>query len=616
MNPSQSVKTWHNHHMAAAEINQVCSEPGCDAFAAFRTRTHPAWCDEHVSLRFQEAGVMPIEPFTKPESHRLCRCTSCGVETHIRLPLALERASLRGSACDACGWREWAVVARNNSYDVAVDQPVDLTQVEEMARRSGYDYLGPLTEPSLPSDPHHVRCKTCGRLAAKRVGDIGWGCSCRVNPRRENQQTRTGGKRPKRLLKTESPEAGKYWDGETNDPILWQTLSFRARRDVSWKCPECHHRWTASPASMSNSWGCPECARRRLEERTASLKVWEVTPVAEVPELMRAWDEDEVDPRKVMVGGSSTIWNHTGGYKFKCENGHRPRIMPLRYLEAGCPSCRGAGTRRQREEAAARDPDSTRLDPELASQWHPTKNEGRDLALIGPDSRAKVWWLDRNCGHEWQETPKSRGTRFRFRCPFCETILDSLAWHYPELAQEWSQSNPTSPWHIRPTADLKATPEWICSRDPAHVWQATASSRAQGGACPECVGTGKSAIELQHHQSAFEIFGNARSGVPIHDDRFKHSSRWLVDIACRLPSGVHLVIEYDGSYWHAGKLDVDAAKSLDLLAADYAVARLREYPLAPLGLDHPRYAEFTVHAKAPDPSEAIRRVQIWAEALT
>ena len=77
------------------------------------------------------------------------------------------------------------------------------------------------------------------------------------------------------------------------------------------------------------------------------------------------------------------------------------------------------------------------------------------------------------------------------------------------------------------------------------------------------------------------------------------SARLLVDVVVDLPDGRTVAIGYDGAYWHADKAEIDTAKSVDLLAAGYLVARLREHPLPPLGVTDPGYVEFVVRATAP-----------------
>ena len=76
------------------------------------------------------------------------------------------------------------------------------------------------------------------------------------------------------------------------------------------------------------------------------------------------------------------------------------------------------------------------------------------------------------------------------------------------------------------------------------------------------------------------------------------------------------MIEYDGSYWHQDKADIDRAKSMDLLAAGYRVIRLREHPLRSLEIDDALYSELVVYATAPDPQATVARIKELIEADT
>jgi hypothetical protein len=230
---------------------------------------------------------------------------------------------------------------------------------------------------------------------------------------------------------------------------------------------------------------------------------------------------------------------------------------------------------------------------------------------MAPESRRTLWWRDPECGHEWQDTPANREKGQRLRCPECRTILDSLAYHYPEIAAEWSTTNPLTAWQVRPSGQAAFIPTWVCANKPDHTWRASLTSRAAGAGCPECREAGKSKIELKHHAAAHVAFGHAASGQPVTSDAFRRRARCLVDITAELPNGHKIAIEYDGSYRHADKVEIDTAKSLDLLAAGYLVARLREHPLPPLPVPNDRYAEFVVYANAPDPEATIARVKKW-----
>ena len=46
-----------------------------------------------------------------------------------------------------------------------------------------------------------------------------------------------------------------------------------------------------------------------------------------------------------------------------------------------------------------------KLCPDLAKEWHPTKNGNLKPKKVTPNSNKKVWWLcSKNKNHEWQAT--------------------------------------------------------------------------------------------------------------------------------------------------------------------------------------------------------------------
>jgi very-short-patch-repair endonuclease len=170
-------------------------------------------------------------------------------------------------------------------------------------------------------------------------------------------------------------------------------------------------------------------------------------------------------------------------------------------------------------------------------------------------------------------------------------------------------SQPADCLEVRPHGTTIFEPEWLCANDPAHIWNATLSSRTNGSECPECRKAGKSAIELAHFAAARELFGSVRSGVKLRSERFTRRPTWTADIVASMPAGGELVIEYDGAYWHSDKQEVDRAKSRDLLAGGYAVVRLREHPLPMLDIRDAKYAELVVYATAPAPHAVLDRVK-------
>ena len=171
---------------------QACSAPGCDNVAAFKTRTKPTWCDDHITGALQTGGLEPLAPFTNPGDYRLTRCLKCGCVAHYRFEYVLQKNDEREQTCRACYWREWAKGVRSHTPWTADRN--DLNDMRDLAEAFGYDYGGPLTVPSLREDPHLVTCRVCGLISAVRPDDIQFGCPCQRGARRRERQ-----KRPSRM---------------------------------------------------------------------------------------------------------------------------------------------------------------------------------------------------------------------------------------------------------------------------------------------------------------------------------------------------------------------------------------------------------------------------------
>lgn len=158
--------------------DQRCSVRDCIAVAAFRTRSKPTWCDYHIAEIQGRGGLRSLEAFTHPDDWQLTECINCTVQAHYRFNYTLEKNACGELTCRACFWRGWAVEARALRRQLSHLQPVPVEEAKSLAEEHGFDYLGPLTAPSLPDDPHHTRCRRCGKISAERLADIAFGCTC------------------------------------------------------------------------------------------------------------------------------------------------------------------------------------------------------------------------------------------------------------------------------------------------------------------------------------------------------------------------------------------------------------------------------------------------------
>lgn len=158
--------------------DQECSVDGCTDGAAFKTNKNPTFCNVHIDAILGQGGVEALEPFTHPKDWLLTRCLRCGNVAHYRFVYVQEKNGWNEATCRACFWRGWAANQRDVLGAYGPSEHLQYEQAAAMAEEYGYIYLGPVTSPSLPYDPHRVECRRCGKITAERLVDISFGCSC------------------------------------------------------------------------------------------------------------------------------------------------------------------------------------------------------------------------------------------------------------------------------------------------------------------------------------------------------------------------------------------------------------------------------------------------------
>ena len=202
-----------------------------------------------------------------------------------------------------------------------------------------------------------------------------------------------------------------------------------------------------------------------------------------------------------------------------------------------------------------------KLNPELAAQWHPTKNGD-----ITPGSSIKVWWkCSKNEDHEWEAivSNRSKGSG----CAVCvnQVVVDSncLANVYPELAKEWhpTKNEGLTPQDVTFGSNKKVW--WKCPKGKDHEWITSPSHRRLGTGCPFCTNP-SSSPELRILSELRTIFTKVEHRVII--DGFE------VDVF--IPE-LKIGIEYDGKFWHQSKQEQDLRKN-DSLRNKINLIRVRD----------------------------------------
>jgi hypothetical protein len=124
------------------------------------------------------------------------------------------------------------------------------------------------------------------------------------------------------------------------------------------------------------------------------------SPKEHLPELVAEWHptrNGDLIIQDLSYGSSKKAW-------WKCEKGEDHEWQaPVKHRSngTGCPYCSGRRASKLNSLAA--------LAPDLAREWHPTKNGRLGPENVLPQSNKPFWWkCDKGPDHEWKAPPSTR----------------------------------------------------------------------------------------------------------------------------------------------------------------------------------------------------------------
>lgn len=207
------------------------------------------------------------------------------------------------------------------------------------------------------------------------------------------------------------------------------------------------------------------------------------------PDVVRCWDfskNGNLVPGMFTVSSNQVMWWKCPdcGHEWQCSINSMTR--PGRYGCAKCSKSRRGTT--YTKQVATRVGSLAETMPDLAKEWHPTKNGALSPNDISAGHFKTVWWLCPQCGYEWEASPNNR--KRGSGCPCCsgrvpKSGVNDLATLYPGLMEEWDfQKNvDLNPSQLLPGSGKRTW--WKCSQC-GHEWEAVIASRTKGHGCPKC----------------------------------------------------------------------------------------------------------------------------------
>lgn len=203
-------------------------------------------------------------------------------------------------------------------------------------------------------------------------------------------------------LETEYPEVLKEWAFDLNDRLP-NSLTPGSQYKAWWRCTDYGHTWRLSISDRTYyKSGCAICSGRRILKGFNDLETL-------VPTIAAEWHptKNHIFPPPSVTSSRSdkNVW-----WLGKCGHEWKNTIKNRTTLGNGCPYC-------SNKKVLEGFNDLTTTHPDIASEWHPTRNNELMPKDVVAGSAKEVWWLCLK-GHDFRTTVSKRTAR-GLSCPEC-----------------------------------------------------------------------------------------------------------------------------------------------------------------------------------------------------
>lgn len=277
------------------------------------------------------------------------------------------------------------------------------------------------------------------------------------------------------------PSFAKQFHPTKNGKLKPMDITTGTHKSIWWKCAEARdHVWLAVVKDrIAQDQGCPFCANQRVCRSNCLA--------TRFPKIAQEWHPKRnlpMTPRSVVATSSHrVVWRCRD-----CAHEWQARVVDRTQKGSGCPACVG--------KAITKNNCLATLFPQIASEWHKTKNGSLTAKDVSPGSHNKYWFCCKQCAFEWQAQLQSR-TRQGNGCPPCgkaklklprkrANAENNLQKCYPKVAKEWhpSRNKQLKPIDVHATTNKKY---WFLCKKCNHEWESRVERRTRGGVgCPAC----------------------------------------------------------------------------------------------------------------------------------
>ena len=223
------------------------------------------------------------------------------------------------------------------------------------------------------------------------------------------------------------PHLVKEWHPTKNGELTPKNFTFGSNKKIWWQCSKKHNFESIIRSRTIQKSGCPYCSGRKASQNNNLL--------VSFPETAKEWHpikNGKLRPSDFTRGSDKKIWwlcpkNHS--YEARISQRTRKK------QPNNCPYCSG--------QKVGKDNNLLFLFPDIAKEWHPTKNGKLMPNEVTRGSEKKVWWLCSK-NHSYEAMISNRTTK-NSGCPLCSNqssqpeirILCELKWVFDEVVNRY-----------------------------------------------------------------------------------------------------------------------------------------------------------------------------------
>lgn len=299
-------------------------------------------------------------------------------------------------------------------------------------------------------------------------------------------------------LETLHPEIAKEWHPTKNGDLLPSKIASNSHKKVWWYLP---YDDPATGNHFDFEWECSPAARVQKHFKCPFLSghaVWRGYNDLHslYPEIAKEWHptKNKIMPWEITVNSARLIWwylpydDPVTGRHFDFE--WKASVVERVVQKCGCPYLSGYRVWQGYNDLET-------LYPEIAREWHPTKNRHTTPSNVYYASKKMYWWYlpyddpvtGKHFDFEWRQSLYARTIK-NVKCPY---LMGKKAWKgyndfetiYPEIAEEWNtiKNKNKLPSMFCRFSNVKVW--WKCKKN--HEWRTSINNRTHlASGCPFC----------------------------------------------------------------------------------------------------------------------------------